>query len=143
MAYQMNPEEDELIKQRIKQILREKIRNPNYDGRGLVGGAYDDFYEEEYYGSARPKKVKDPRRVASGKIAAKCNPWIMFYRQFVRQHKNKGYSGKQLSKMASKEYRALYGDKEKTKKPKKVRTKRKPKRKKTVGVSRRRGIGRV
>jgi hypothetical protein len=139
MSYQANPAEDYRIRQRIRQILNEKIADRTYDGEAFVGGmSYDgeafvggrkyqesqrvrrDRAERKKYnmlGGAKKRlspqlenllksecyRIKNPNRVQAGKKASKKNPWIQFYKDWVRKHPN--MSGKEASKMASKEYK--------------------------------------
>ena len=92
MAYIHDRAESERIRKRIKQILHEKIKDPEYKGRGYSGGA-------------RTAKPKNPNRVAASKKSAKKNPWLKFYKDYVKKHGKKGMSGAELSKAASKAYK--------------------------------------
>lgn len=108
MAYQANPMQDEYIRKRIRDILHEKIQDRTYNlggefvGGAMVGGQYvggrrrrRSYRSRRSYGSALEdymggyakgyrKSEKNPVKVAAGRASAKCNPWIVFYREWSR-----------------------------------------------------------
>ena len=146
MSYQSNPQQDEMIRQRIRAILNEKIRDRTYKGESFVGGRrkrcpkgsrrvavktkckstasilrkrarrrkrkakLTGCYIPEQYDYSEMMggiRQKNPNKVIAGKKSSKCNPWIQFYRRWIKDNKAslKGVSGKELAKMAAEDYR--------------------------------------
>ena len=123
MSYQANPMQEEYIRNRIRDILHEKIQDRTYNGASMTGGQYvggrrrkrrkmrggELDYMNEYMGGRRMKYKKNPVKVAAGRASAKCNPWIVFYREWVNRNASRvrGMSGQEMAATAAKEYRSL------------------------------------
>ena len=140
MAYREDRYEDEKIRQRIRDILEEKIKDRTYKGEAFVGGrkykqserAKRDRKQRQYYRRKHElmreykqrangyeeccemcgqsymnagKYEKDIKRVKAGLRASKKNPWIKFYKEWLKD--NKHIEGKKALQMASKEYKKM------------------------------------
>ena len=131
MSYQANPAQDENIRQRLRAILNEKIKDRTYKGESFIGGrkratkrrttrktakrktgarrgrkptvCYGFGEMEEMMGGVRGK---NPKKVRAGKRGSTKNPWLKFYKAYVRNNKKSlaGMSGKEIAKKAAKDY---------------------------------------
>ncbi len=102
MAYQIN---EGAIRQKVRNILKEKIKDPLYDGRGYnekmnerVRGILTKVVKENkksvmggygmtnYLVQPPRRRGKNVNRVQSGRKNAKTNPWIQHFMKFRRSH---------------------------------------------------------
>lgn len=132
MSYQANPMQDQYIKNRIRDILHEKIADRTYKGSQIVGGQSVGgarrrtrrkyrakphrslvnmqqlplMHPLNYMGGYRTARAKNPNKVISGRQGAAHNPWIQFYREWSRQNAARlvGLSGRERAQMAADDY---------------------------------------
>ncbi len=119
MAYQIN---EGAIRQKVRNILKEKIKDPLYDGRGYnekmndrVRGILTKVVKENkksvmggygmtnYYMKPPQRGGKNTKRVYSGRKNARKNPWIQFFMKFRRSHPN--LEAKEAMRQAAVAYR--------------------------------------
>ncbi len=118
MAYQIN---EGAIREKVRNILREKIKDPLYDGRGYnavmndrVHSILSKVVKENKrsvmggYGMTDflikpPKKGKNGNRIDSGRKNASNNPWIQFFKKYQADHPE--LSAKEAMRKAGVEYR--------------------------------------
>lgn len=81
---------------------KSKRRKSRSSGGIFIGDPYIESSGAAYVGGARPRKPKNPRKVASGKKSAKTNPWIYFYKKWLEE--NPDIRGRRAMKEAAFKY---------------------------------------
>lgn len=89
--------DDRKLRERIKEILREKIAMTNQ-----YGGKYDKKLYKRLKRDMRAGYVYESRHKAGIK-AAKKNPWVKFLKKWMKEHPN--IRGKEAMEQASRDYR--------------------------------------
>ena len=111
MAYRSDPLEDEYLRRRIRDILHQKIQGGQYVGGKRVKKrkrmSKKKRADSMYF---MQKGEKNPAKVKAGRVGAKHNKWLIFYKKWIKKNKNKylGQAGSEMAKAAGKEYRSHY-----------------------------------
>ena len=130
MSYQADPMQDQYIRNRIRDILQEKVSDRTYKGSQIVGGqsvggarkkkprkrVYKRktvakrkrslMFPMEYMGGYKVARPKNPNKVMAGRQGAKHNPWIVFYSEWSAKNAARlhGMSGRDRAKLAAQDY---------------------------------------
>ncbi len=112
MSYRANPQEDEQIRMRIREILNEKIKDRTYKGEGRQRKnkyrrkqTNDDYNYRRgiMEGMAYVGGAKNPKRKKAGKKASKKNPWTIFLIGYIDEEGG----GRSAVSRASHEYKII------------------------------------